>query len=166
MNNHMLQKCCAWTALFLGNLIVPLMFGLCETQSAGLWGLLAALVLFWTAGLCCNWLSTQSGRALHYGAVFTALLQLFFYFHLTIGAMAVGIAEKYKSVPHDQYVKLDTFVSGFIATFLTGGCLMVLAFFVGSIVLALTSLFERPPATAPTTDLSPVPAPSPPSPGG
>ncbi|MCE9531831.1 MAG: hypothetical protein K8T89_12010 [Planctomycetes bacterium] len=122
----------AWPFVLAANLIVPLGWGMDETRGDAIWGMVAAIPLFWLAGhgICAE--SRKSGSVLVMGGIVVALLQIVPILHITAGIVGVSLAAG------PGMHKLTTFLGGFVATLITGGLLLLVALPFGMWVRMIT----------------------------
>lgn len=138
LNTSRTYRAFAWSCLFLANLAVPLLMGLGETQLDGRTGMYAGILACWAIGAIVCFTSATIGTALYWGAVFVAILQFIPFLQIYAGIYGVGIGSQFNSVPHHEYQRLDTWMSGLIATMITGGILQLAALAFGIVILGLS----------------------------
>ncbi|AMV40131.1 hypothetical protein [Planctomyces sp. SH-PL62] len=117
----------AWCAVFMTNLVVPLGFGMSTTNLSGKIGMLGGILVLFGLGwrTCSNLPGARS--ALIYGGWIVAAAQLFPIVHLTAGMMGVAAAR----AAQREFIPIITMLGGFLATVVTGGILISLAFVIG-----------------------------------
>ena len=123
-----------WAYVFLANLIVPLPLGLMLTGDfAGLLGMLLALVILFRSGWRVTCASRRFERGLRVGGWLVAVFQILPVFQVFAGmsgvvaASAVGFGTKEDGV----LLRVSGLVGGFVATMVTGVCLISAALILG-----------------------------------
>jgi hypothetical protein len=125
-----------WPLLLIANLAVPIVLAMPVTESAGQWGMGAAIVAFLALGwvLCAHWPAVA--RRLLLGAPFIAISQVFPILHFILGAIAIEIANRLgvASPANDLASENITYESGgFLVTGIVGFGLLLAALACGNI---------------------------------
>ena len=124
----------AWTAVFLLDLPIPLLFGWDLTEHHGALGMFAALIV---SGVCGGWicvLKPKFGLPLVVGGAVAALSQVFPLLQIIAGAIAIVIGEALGQVgPGRGNVagQIASETGGFLVTMITGLLLLTAALAVG-----------------------------------
>lgn len=141
------DRAITWHIVYAFNLLLPGLLGLSETEGKARLGLLTGVVVFWLVGWGIAARSRLLGTALNWGAVFVGLCQIFLMGHLFLGMCAVSFSKQFELVQH-EYSYLQSFLGGLSATSIMGACLMLASFSMGFVVLALSGLATRKPASS------------------
>jgi hypothetical protein len=143
----------AWTAVFLLNLPIPLLFAWDIGVLHGAVGMAAALIV---AGLCGGWvcvLKPKFGFPLVVGGAVVALSQFFPALQLIAGAIAIAIGEMLGQVKPgrgDAVGQIASEAGGFLVTMITGLLLLTAAFAVGwPVQFLLPARWRRGPTVRP-----------------
>jgi hypothetical protein len=127
-----------WPLLLIANLAAPIVLAMPVTESAGRWGMGAAIVVFLALGwvLCGQW--PALARRLLLGAPFIAISQVFPILHFILGAIAIEIANRLGVASPANDLALENITGesgGLLVTGIVGFGLLLAA-------LACGSLFE------------------------
>jgi hypothetical protein len=129
-----------WTAVFLLNMAVPLLFGWNMTAKHGRIGMFAAAVLLLFLGGWVCVVREKLGRALVRGGVGIGLGQLLPVLQVMAGLAAMDVGHLLRQVKGDDILSEP---GGFIMTIVTGGLLMCAAFVLGLFMGAISAQLQR-----------------------
>ena len=126
-----------WTLVFVGNLPVPLMFGLWATSKAGVWGMVGALaVLYWIGFALCLFRFRVS-RSLVWGALVLAVMQFFPLLQFLAGTAALKLTETVCGRLPDRELPatpVESELEAFVAVFLSAQPLWIIAILIGAFI--------------------------------
>lgn len=174
LNTDLRARIFNWNVVYCYNLLVPLPFGLMETQDKARLGMFTGVAILWYVGQRLAVRSPLLSTAMLWGGTLVALCQLMPIGHLLVGTQAVEWSKNFEQIPH-EYTSLTSFLGGLIATCITGGAFMLFSLLIGLMVLVLSNLADsawekrtlnpRPlPSPTPPPDAPSPPAPLPTSP--
>lgn len=122
-----------WFAVYVANLLAPLIFGSIATSNGGFFGMALGIAILWLAGqaLCAR--SKDLATTIVPGAVVVALTQLFPITQFYAGLMSLKLISKLGQTQAEPVLipKRITQLGGFLATLITGGQLLFLAWLIG-----------------------------------
>jgi hypothetical protein len=112
----------AWFAVFVVNLIVPLLFGLMVTTSGGRIGMAIAVIVFFAAGcwICANF--RKIGNLLIIGGIPIGLSQVLPILQMFSGLVGNAICHALRLM--DEFGETPKELGGFLVTLITGAILM------------------------------------------
>ena len=117
----------AWGCVFATNLIVPLIFGWTACFRAGVFGMFVGMLVVF--GLGCYWSSRSRWvmRTVVYGGWVVASFQLFPFFHVIAGMMAISLARSPGAGDAEEPGFITSELGGFIATLGTAAILLTVS---------------------------------------
>ncbi|QEH35324.1 hypothetical protein OJF2_38750 [Aquisphaera giovannonii] len=129
-----------WIAVFLLNMIVPLLFGWSMTREGGRVGMAAAILTLFATGC---WICTarrQLASPLLLGAAFVGLSQVFPLLQILAGSagMVAATALRVAENNDDALPRVIGEAGGFVVTLVTGGLLMAASLVAGLSLRMLT----------------------------
>jgi len=123
-----------WSVIFVANLIVPLWLGWLFCSPAGRIPMMIAAFVLWWLGLFAKRLPQAPRTWLVVGAVALAVSQVCPMIHIVVGAAAITIAS---ADPVDPEFSGLGAAGGLLATVLTGGALILVAFVGGGVLVSI-----------------------------
>lgn len=128
-----------WSGVFLGNLVIPLLFGATMVSPAGRAGLALGVGLWWAVGLVGLRQSERARRVAVSGGVCVALSQVVPFLQIMAGMVGLEAATRVEGGPRGEFGEFATLglAGGLVATLVTGGLLLLAAGGVGLLVQAL-----------------------------
>jgi len=131
----------AWTAVFLVNLPLPVLFGLSATENDGRAGMFVATLLLLILGFWVCATSGRAGRVLIVGGVLVGLSQFIPALQFAAGMASLGLGQALGQVkPHygGEPGNVISEAGGFLVTLSTGDLLMTASVALGLLLQAIT----------------------------
>ena len=128
-----------WLGVFGLNLIVPLLSALTLTNASGQVGMLLAMVVILTIGLCICAIARELGFALVTGGVAVGLTQIAPILQIIAGVLGFSLARAMGLDDPAGEVNAGTVLAGFVITMVVGGLLVAVSLVAGLVIRRVMS---------------------------